>query len=107
MDEVYEQYSRRVGTGQVNRIIEEAVRKNEPPLHNGRGVKLYYGAQVSTKPPTFVIFTNRPEGIHFSYERYLTNQIRKETGLEKAPIKLFFRQRTRREAFHTSQPKKR
>lgn len=107
VDEVYEQYCRRIGTGQVNRIIEEAVRKNEPPLQNGRRVKLYYGAQVSTRPPTFVIFTNRPEGIHFSYERYITNQIRRETGLEKAPVKLFFRQRTRRETFHRSEPKER
>ena len=85
---------------EAHRIIEQAVRQNEPPLHQGRRIKLFYGAQVSTRPPTFVVFVNYPDAIHFSYKRYLTNQIRRETGLEKTPIRILFRERKRRDTFH-------
>ncbi len=92
--EIYKQYSTRVGTGQFNRILEEAVRANEPSLVKGRRIKFYYGTQVSTAPPTFVCFVNYPKEVHFSYLRYLTNQVRLATGLDKTPIRIYLRQRT-------------
>ncbi len=94
IEEVYEQYKTRIGTGSLNRLIEQAIFKNEPSLHKGKRLKFYYATQVSVKPPSFVLFVNYPEAVHFSYRRYLTNQIRENTGLDKTPIRLFFRLRT-------------
>jgi GTPase len=96
VDEVHDQYISRIGTGQVNRIVEEAVTRNEPPMHKGKRLKFYYATQVASRPPTFVCFVNYPEAVHFSYQRYLTNQIREGTGLDKTPIRLLLRQRTGR-----------
>jgi GTPase len=96
---VYEQYSRRIGTGELNRIMAQALSRNEPPLHRGKRLKFYYATQVSTKPPTFVLFVSFPEAVHFSYLRYLTNQIREGTGLDKTPIRVLLRQRTGRIEF--------
>ncbi len=92
-DEVYEQYQRRIGTGQLNRILEQAIEKNEPSLHRGKRIKFYYAAQTSTKPPTIVCFVNYPQAVHFSYQRYLINQLREEAGLNNTPIRLILRQR--------------
>lgn len=96
---VYKQYRTHIGTGMINRIVEQAIEKNEPSLHKGKRLKFYYATQVSTKPPTFVVFTNYPEAVHFSYQRYLMNQIREQTGLDKTPIRLYFRLRTGRIEF--------
>jgi GTP-binding protein len=93
VDEVYEQYQRRIGTGQLNRIFEQAIEKNEPSMHRGRRIKFYYAAQTSTKPPTIVCFVNYPQAVHFSYIRYLINQLRQEAGLNNTPIRLILRQR--------------
>ena len=94
IDEVYSQYTLRVGTGELNRILERAIEQNEPSMSRGRRLKFYYFTQASTGPPTFVCFANYPDGVHFSYKRYLANQIRKGTGLDKTPIRFFFRKRT-------------
>lgn len=94
IDEVYEQYSFRIGTGQLNRIIEQAIQRTEPSLHKGKRLKFYYATQVASKPPTFVCFVNYPEAVHFSYQRYLMNQIREQAKLDKTPIRLIFRLRT-------------
>jgi len=94
VNQVYEQYSTRIGTGRLNRIFETAIEKNEPPLHKGKRLKFYYATQVTSKPPTFVCFVNFPEAVHFSYKRYLTNRLRDESGLDKIPLRLLFRQRT-------------
>ena len=91
--EVFKQYSTRLGTGRLNRIIEKAVEKNEPSLHRGQRIKFFYSTQIASKPPTLISFVNYPNAVHFSYKRYLINQIRKETGLEKTPIRLVFRKR--------------
>ncbi|MBU1182859.1 MAG: ribosome biogenesis GTPase Der [Pseudomonadota bacterium] len=93
VEEVYSQYERRIGTGELNRIFEVAVKKTEPPLYKGRRLKFFYATQVSVKPPTFVCFVNFPEGVHFSYSRYLINQIRGGSGLDKTPVKIIFRKR--------------
>lgn len=93
VDEVYGQYERRIGTGELNKIFEVAVKKTEPPLYKGRRLKFFYATQVSVKPPTFVCFVNYPDGVHFSYSRYLVNQIREGSGLDKTPVKIIFRKR--------------
>ena len=93
IDGVFNQYSKRVGTGRLNKIVEAAIDANAPSLHRGRRIKFYYTAQVSTKPPTIVCFVNYPDAVHFSYKRYLTNCIRRDTGLDQTPIRLIFRKR--------------
>jgi len=95
--EVFQQYNERITTGQVNRALEQALQRHEPPLVAGRQLKFFYATQTSVRPPTFVLFCNRPESIHFSYERYLTNQFRDAFGLTKTPIRLIFRGRQRGE----------
>jgi GTP-binding protein len=105
VEDVYMQYSARIGTGSLNRIFERAIHRNEPSLHRGRRLKFYYATQVSTGPPTFVCFVNYPDAVHFSYKRYLINQIRKGADLDKTPIRIIFRKRTRREK--SMKPRKR
>lgn len=94
INQVYDQYATRIGTGRINRIVNDATLHNEPSLHKGRRLKFYYSTQVSTRPPTFVSFVNYPEAVHFSYHRYLLNQIRTETKLDLVPLRLLFRQRS-------------
>ena len=90
---VYDQYTTRISTGPLNKIFERATLKTEPSLHKGRRIKFFYATQITTKPPTFISFVNSPDGIHFSYQRYLINQIRQATGLDQTPVRLFFRKR--------------
>lgn len=92
--EVYDQYVLRSGTGRLNRVLEAAVQRNEPALHKGRRIKFYYATQAGSRPPTFVLFVNYPQAVHFSYQRYLTNQFREALGLDKTPLRLILRQRT-------------
>lgn len=96
VDQVYAQYVSRISTGTLNRIFEQATLKNEPPLYRGRRIKFYFATQASTRPPTFISFVNYPSAVHFSYHRYLINQIRKAAGLDKTPVRLIFRKRTGR-----------
>ncbi len=91
VNNVSNQHSLRVQTGVLNDIINEAVLMNQPSISGGRRLNIYYGTQVSIKPPTFVIFVNNPELMHFSYERYLENQIRKSFGFEGTPIRIIIR----------------
>ena len=94
VEDVFKQYTLRMGTGQLNRIFEQAILQNEPSLYRGRRLKFYYATQISTRPPTFVCFVNYPDAVHFSYKRYLMNQIRDKAGLDKTPIRIIFRKRT-------------
>ncbi|MFA4909685.1 MAG: ribosome biogenesis GTPase Der [Desulfobacteria bacterium] len=93
VDRVAEQYQRRVPTSELNRVFEEVIRSNPPPMYRNKELKLYYITQVSIKPPTFVIFVNYPEGIHFSYERYIVNKIRENFEFDGTPVRVFFRKR--------------
>jgi GTP-binding protein len=93
VDEVYHQYVQRVATAHLNKILEQAVERNAPALYRGKRIKFYYATQIAAKPPTIVCFTNYPEAVHFSYKRYLINQFRKETGLDKTPIRIILRRR--------------
>ncbi|MCF8024683.1 MAG: ribosome biogenesis GTPase Der [Desulfobacteraceae bacterium] len=92
-DAVYAQYTQRIPTGPLNRIIESATLRTEPSMHRGKRLKFYYAAQTGIKPPTFVCFVNYPEGVHFSYQRYLVNRIRESAGLDMVPIRLWLRKR--------------
>ena len=106
VDGVYEQYARRIGTGQLNRILEAATTQNPPPLHRGKPIKFYYATQVSAKPPTVVCFVNHPRAVHFSYKRFLINQMREQAGLDKTPIRILFRPRQDRKIKGRAQKRK-
>lgn len=93
---VYRQFYQRFPTAALNRLLAEAVAHHEPPYHHGRRLKFYYTAQLATAPPRFAVIANDPDGIHFSYQRYLTNYFREGLGLDKVPIRLFFRERSGR-----------
>jgi len=93
VEEVYGQYGFRIGTGELNRVLESAIIKTEPSLYKGKRLKFYYATQVSVKPPTFLCFVNYPDSVHFSYKRYLINRIREGAGLDKTPVQLVFRKR--------------
>ncbi|UCD12182.1 MAG: ribosome biogenesis GTPase Der [Nitrospinaceae bacterium] len=88
--EVYEEYSRTIPTGRLNECFEKAVRKNPMSHYRGKFMKLFYCAQVRTRPPTFRCFVNYPQGIHFSYRRYLINCLRDQFGFAGTPIRLIF-----------------
>jgi len=93
VEDVALQFFTRVPTGQLNRVLEAAVRAHPPPVRKGRRVKLFFATQVTTAPPTFVFATSNKEGVHFSYQRYLVNQLRKAFGFTGTPVRLFFRER--------------
>ena len=93
INDVAEQNAKRVTTSQLNQVINEAIAIVQPPSDKGKKLKIFYGTQASTKPPTFVIFVNSKDLFHFSYERYLVNQIRKEFGLQGTPIRIIVREK--------------
>ncbi len=93
IDAVYENHSMRVATGVLNEIMAEAVALQQPPADKGKRLRLYYITQAAVKPPTFVIFVNDKELMHFSYQRYLENQIRDTFGFVGTPLKFIIRER--------------
>ncbi len=93
IDIVNENHSMRIATGVLNEIMAEAVALQQPPSDKGKRLRLYYITQVSVKPPTFVIFVNDKELMHFSYTRYIENQIREAFGFRGTPLKFFIRER--------------
>ena len=91
--EVTKERTKRVSTGQLNKLLKEAVEAHPPASKPGKWVKFYYATQADVRPPTFVFFTNDAEAVHFSYKRYLENQLRGAFGFEVTPIKMIFRTR--------------
>ena len=91
--EVFDQYSSRFGTGVVNRVLQKAIERHQPPMVSGRRLKFYYATQVQSRPPTFVLFCNSPELVRTPYERYLANYFRNAFSLDKTPVRLVFRER--------------
>ena len=91
--EVYEQNHKRIPTGQLNSILAEATARVQPPTDKGRRLKIYYVTQAGVTPPTFVFFCNDARLFHFSYQRYLENQIREVFGLTGTPVRIVVRQR--------------
>lgn len=93
IDMVIENHSLRVATGVLNEIMTEAVALQQPPSDKGKRLRLYYMTQVSVKPPTFVIFVNDKELMHFSYQRYIENKIRESFGFKGTPLHFIIRER--------------
>ena len=95
---VADQNAMRISTGMLNDVLAYAVARVQPPSDKGRRLKIYYMTQASTKPPTFVCFVNRADLFHFSYQRYLENQIRTTFGLEGTPVRMIVRERNRNDS---------
>ena len=87
----------RVNTSVINQVLNEAIALVQPPTDKGKRLKIFYMTQASTKPPTFVVFVNDKELFHFSYERYLINQLRKEFGLQGTPIRMIIREKNEKD----------
>ena len=83
----------RLTTSEVNQVIQAAYDRNAPPSRQGKALRIYYGTQTDTQPPTFILFVNDAELVHFSYERYIENQIREYYPFSGTPIRVFFRSR--------------
>ena len=97
VDEVYAHACYRVATGTLNDLISDTIRANEPPSYNGRRLKVYYSSQVSVNPPTFVLFVNSADLMHFSYERFLENTLRRNFDFSGTPIKILTREKSKDE----------
>ena len=97
IDMVIENQTLRVQTGVLNEILSEAVALQQPPSDRGRRLKIFYMTQVAVKPPTFVIFVNDKELMHFSYVRYLENKIRDAFGFSGTSLKFIIRERGEKE----------
>jgi GTP-binding protein len=95
IDKVRESYVQRVSTGELNRFFERVLETRTPPTKNGKAPRLYYITQVENRPPKFVVITNAPEHIHFSYQRFVINQLRKAFGFEGVPIRVFYKEKRR------------
>lgn len=93
INNVASQNALRVNTSMLNQVLNEAIAIVQPPTDKGKRLKIYYMTQATTKPPTFVVFVNNKELFHFSYERYLVNQLRKEFGLIGTPIRMIVREK--------------
>lgn len=91
---VYRQFSATFPTSALNRLLIDAVDQHSPPIYKNKRLKFYYTSQIGTCPPKFVIMTNSYKGVHFSYERYLTNRFREGLGLDKVPIQLIFKDKS-------------
>lgn len=97
---VWEQASRRIGTGALNDVLGDAQMALQPPTIAGRKLKIYYATQAATCPPTFALFINAEELMHFSYERYLENCIRKAFGFDGTPLRFSLRERNKEDVRH-------
>lgn len=96
IETVYDQYIKRISTHKFNQVMQKILHDKPPSGYRGKRIKFYYQTQISTKPPTFIFFVNYPEAIHFSYERYLQNQLRLCFEMENIPIKVYFRKKRRK-----------
>jgi GTP-binding protein len=92
---LHKQASARVGTGDLNRVVKQALEANPPPLRQNRRAKVYYATQVATNPPTIVLFTNGPELFDNTYQRYLLKTFRDQLPFQEIAIKMYLRQRKR------------
>lgn len=93
VEAILPQYNRRVETAQVNKALEQSLKRHSPPVMKGRTLKIKYATQTATAPPTFTLFVNDPALMHFSYERYLVNQFRERFGLDTVPVRLRLRKK--------------
>ena len=96
IDKVRDAFYRRVGTGELNRFFETVLDTKPPPTMGGRAPRLYYVTQAEVAPPTFIAMTNAPDSIHFSYRRFVLNQLRKHFGFDGVPVRVHYKARRRR-----------
>ncbi|MCZ6806631.1 MAG: ribosome biogenesis GTPase Der [Deltaproteobacteria bacterium] len=96
IEDAVTEHRKRITTAELNRFFEEVLDRHPPPTMHHRAVRLYYITQVSAAPPTLVIMTNEPKGVHFSYQRYVVNQIRKRFGFRGTPIRVHYRGKKKR-----------
>jgi GTP-binding protein len=96
IDNVWVAFRKRVGTGELNRFFQDVLTTHPPPTMGARAPRLFFITQAESAPPLFVVMTNEPDHIHFSYERYLVNQLRKAFGFEGVPLRVAYRKRMRR-----------
>jgi GTP-binding protein len=93
VDKIMVQYNYKVSTSLVNQTLEQALKKHSPPQVGNVRLKFYYSTQICSKPPTFVLFANRPGSVHFSYKRFLINRFKESFGLDLVPVRIFIRKR--------------
>lgn len=93
---VKERWSKRVTTGELNRFFEQVLERRSPPTMGGRAPRLYFITQAETSPPVFVAISNAPDSVHFSYRRFVTNQLREHFGFEGVPIRVVYKNKRRR-----------
>ncbi|MBU4276794.1 MAG: ribosome biogenesis GTPase Der [Proteobacteria bacterium] len=91
VDKLFAEYNQRINTAQLNQALTQITEHHPPPMTKGKRLKIYYGSQVTSRPPTVVLMVNDPKRVHFSYRRYLTNELRRALGLTIAPLRLIFR----------------
>ena len=96
IDKVRESYFQRVSTGELNRFFATVLAARPPPTMGGRAPRLFYVTQAEVGPPTFVAMTNAPDSIHFSYKRFVQNQLREHFGFEGVPVRVHYKGRRRR-----------
>lgn len=92
-----EAHQKRITTGELNRFFAEAIQTHPPPIHRGKPVRLYYITQAQTSPPAFICVANYPEAVHFSYKRYVINQIRSTFGFEATPVRVMYRGKNKKQ----------
>lgn len=92
---LYASYRSRVGTGELNRFFEQVIETRSPPTQGGKAPRLYFITQAETSPPTFIVMASAPDAVHFSYQRYVQNQLRKHFGFEGIPIRVLYKERRR------------
>jgi GTP-binding protein len=96
IEQVRASYFKRVSTGQLNRFFDTVLSAHPPPIQGGRAPRFYYITQARSRPPTFMIVTSHPDNLHFSYQRYVINAIRKSFGFEGVPVRVVYRRKDRR-----------
>jgi GTP-binding protein len=95
VEKVGDEYRRTIKTAVLNKVLEEAQKAHQPPVYHGKRLRFFYITQTGTRPPSFIVFVNKAEGVHFSYRRYLVNCLRQAFGFAGCPIRLHFEDRER------------
>ncbi len=107
IDQAHASFFKRVTTGELNRFFKEVLETRPPPTMGNRAPRIYYVTQAAVAPPTFVAMTNAPDSIHFSYQRFVVNQLRKQFGFEGSPVRVIYKPRRRRDLKQEAQSKAR
>ncbi len=97
VDAALKEHDKRIGTAELNRFFADVIETHPPPTQGKRTVRLYFITQAEVRPPTFVVVTNRPEDVHFSYQRYVANQIRRRFGFDGTSIRVRYRPKRKTE----------